>query len=664
VLRLEDALWSRIASLEDAPRRIVELCAIAGSPLPQEAVCKAVEASPSDFARLTSFLRVAHLIRTTGTRGTDVIECFHGRVREAVLMNVSADLRKSHHLRIALALERSPSADADLLAIHWLGAGDAENAGRHMLAAAERANAALAFERAARLYERALELKTTGPVKPPRAEERALQAKLGDALANAGRGVQAARAYRAAADGANAAESLELRRLAADQLLRSGHFDEGLEAITEVLISVGMRLPRTPLQTLFALVWWRLVLSVRGLRYHLVDTSHTSPRDLTRIDVCYAVALSLSLVDPICGQLFQTRNILLSLRAGDPSRVSRALAIEVSYRGMAGGPAWERTRVLDVESRRVAEEVGTPTAIAWSLATSALARYLSGRFEEAFELCERAEPIMVEQCSGFFYETAVVRLFAIQSLSHLGRFVDLRTRQAAALRIALDHGDLYAVVNLRIGNPNLAWLTEGDSERARSECLEAMSAWSKRGFHIEHYYELLALTNVDLYERKARDAHERVSQKLEPIRRSLLMRVQMVRMTVWLMQGRTALATAVDAGGTTERTRLLALAARSARRVAAERLPWGAAVAELLYAGVAKVEGDDPRAVAALTRAIRNAEQAKTALMAASAKHALGLCKGGDEGRRLTAESLAAVGQAGAKEPERIIAMTAPGFVR
>jgi hypothetical protein len=256
-----------------------------------------------------------------------------------------------------------------------------------------------------------------------------------------------------------------------------------------------------------------------------------------------------------------------------------------------------------------------------------------------------------------------MRLFAIQSLSHLGRFAELRARQAAALRIALDHGDLYAVVNLRIGNPNLAWLTDGDSERARSECLEAMSAWSKRGFHIEHYYELLALTNVDLYERKGRDAHERVSEKLEAIRRSLLMRVQMVRMTVWLMQGRTALATAMDARGV-ERVRLLALAARSARRVAAERLPWGAAAAELLKGGVAKLEGDDSRAIVALTRALSEAERAKTALMAASAKHALGLCKGGDEGRRLTEESFAALGQAGAKEPERVIAMTAAGFVR
>src|SRR5439155_6422719 len=110
-------------------------------------------------------------------------------------------------------------------------------------------------------------------------------------------------------------------------------------------------------------LFWRLVLAVRGLRYRLKDASEVSARDLTRIDVCYAVASSLSLVDPIRGQLFQQRNILLSLRLGEPNRVARALATEVSYRGMAGGPAWTRTLAVDVESQRVAAQVGDPHGI-------------------------------------------------------------------------------------------------------------------------------------------------------------------------------------------------------------------------------------------------------------------------------------------------------------
>jgi hypothetical protein len=65
-----------------------------------------------------------------------------------------------------------------------------------------------------------------------------------------------------------------------------------------------------------------------------------------------------------------------------------------------------------------------------------------------------------------------------------------------------------------------------------------------------------------------------------------------------------------------------------------------------------------------LKRAIGGAEGAKMALIAASAKHALSLCTGGDEGRRLAAESIAALAQAGAKEPEKMIVMTAASFAR
>jgi tetratricopeptide (TPR) repeat protein len=662
-LKLEDALWSRIASLEDAPRRIVEVCAIAGSPLPQEAVCKAVEVTPAEFARLTSFLRVAHLIRTTGTRGTDLIECFHGRVREAVASHLTPEGRKAHHLRLALALESSAHPDPDLLAIHWLGAGEIEAACKHTLAAAARANTALAFERAARLYGRALKLQSESPRKVPRAEERALQTKLGEALANAGRGAQAAHAYRDACAGANDAEALELRRLAADQLLRSGHFDEGLEAVHEVLAAVGMRLPRTPLETLLALVFWRIVLAIRGMRYRLVDASYTSARDLTRIDVCYTVALSLALVDPICGQLFQTRNILASLRAGEPGRVSRALAIEVSYRGMAGGKSWKRTSALDVESRQVAREVGTPHSVAWAMATSGVAHYLSGRFEEAFTICSEAEPIFVEQCSGAFYETGLMRMFVIQSLAHLGRYAEMRARQAAALRVAMDHGDLYAVTNLRIGNPNLVWLADGDSARARRECTEAMTTWSKLGFQLEHYYEMLALANADLYEGKARDAAARLEASHEASRRAHLLRVQMVRMTFWMLEGRAALGMALDAQGS-ERDALVGKATRAARRVAAEQMPWGAAMAALLVAGAAKVRGDDGSAIRALEDCLRAAEAVKLGTVAASARYALGACKGGSEGKALTEGALARLSAAGAKAPERLVAMTAAGFLR
>src|SRR5262249_43806951 len=155
------------------------------------------------------------LIRSTGVRPFEAIEPYHDRIRDAVLANVDVPSQCAYHQRLAQALEASEAPDPEMLAVHWRAAGDITRAARHALAAAERAEAALDFARAARLYEAALEAHAPGAL-----ERRPLEAKLARALANAGRGKQAAAHYLAAAD--DQPESIELRRRAAEHLLRSG----------------------------------------------------------------------------------------------------------------------------------------------------------------------------------------------------------------------------------------------------------------------------------------------------------------------------------------------------------------------------------------------------------------------------------------------------------
>jgi hypothetical protein len=99
--------------------------------------------------------------------------------------------------------------------------------------AASSAADALAFDHAAVLYRRALELKEWN-----HAEGCALRTRMADALSNAGRGAEAATAYLVAAADADPVLRLELRRRAALQLLTSGHVDEGLECLEPVLKSV------------------------------------------------------------------------------------------------------------------------------------------------------------------------------------------------------------------------------------------------------------------------------------------------------------------------------------------------------------------------------------------------------------------------------------------
>src|SRR5262249_18019444 len=116
-----------------------------------------------------------------------------------------------------------------------------------------RARAAVAFDRAANLYRRSLELR---PLSGP--EGRQLRATLGDALADAGRGAEAAPVYLAAAEGAEGVEKLELCRRAADQFLLSGCTREGLGVLSTLLAAVGMRLPRGRRRAILAMLLERV----------------------------------------------------------------------------------------------------------------------------------------------------------------------------------------------------------------------------------------------------------------------------------------------------------------------------------------------------------------------------------------------------------------------
>src|SRR5262249_11841713 len=161
----------------EAPAALLELLAVAGGPLAQEVLARAGGLPGDVFARHLARLRGEHLARAAD----DGIETYHDRVRETVLLRLDDTRRRQWHERLAVTLEESGRADPEALLVHWRGAGAAARAATHALRAAEQASAALAFERAAELYRTALELD------PAQTNTPGLHARLGEALANAGR---------------------------------------------------------------------------------------------------------------------------------------------------------------------------------------------------------------------------------------------------------------------------------------------------------------------------------------------------------------------------------------------------------------------------------------------------------------------------------------------
>ena len=270
--RLDEALWERVRRLDPPAFGLLSAVVLAGGRLSQDVAARAADLGPADYDHHAASLRVASLVRTTGRRGSDAIEPYHDRVREAVSARVEAEERRACHRRLAIAFEAGAPDDHEMLALHWQGAGERTLAADHAVRAAARAEEALAFDRAARLYTLALEL-------GPDAGGASLREKLGEALANAGRGADAAAVFLAAAATASPSEALDLRRRAADQLLRSGHIDEALATFRVVLRAVGVDMPGSAIHALAALLVRRAQVRLRGLGYRERPEARISPED-------------------------------------------------------------------------------------------------------------------------------------------------------------------------------------------------------------------------------------------------------------------------------------------------------------------------------------------------------------------------------------------------
>jgi serine/threonine protein kinase/tetratricopeptide (TPR) repeat protein len=655
VLGLDDALWTVIGQLDPASREVLEVTAIAVSPQAFELVGRAAGRTGEDLARSIAVLRASHLVQASGARGRDRIEPYHDRVRMAVLAHLEPPRRREIHRRLAVALETSGTDELESMVAHWRGAGDDEQVARYAVLAGDRAREGLAFDRAARFYMQALSAS-----RPTDVARRGLLEKLGDSCANAGRGKRAADAFLAAAEGADAAGALELRRRAAEQLLRSGHFDDGLSLALGVVRQAGMRMPATPLMGVMLFLFLRLWMRLRGLGFREREATQVSPGELTRVDMWWSLSFGLAVTDTLRGASANAQHVLLALRIGEPQRVARSMAQEAGFIAMSGGPVSRREADMFERARAISQRGGDPRTIAWVAAVEGIAGYLHGRFASALAHLERAEEIFATQCVGAAWELDTMRLFAVNCLVQLGRVVDAEARASRHLRESSFRGDLYAAVNLRIGFANLRWLASDEPDVARREIADAMAEWSKRGVHLEHFYELLALTNADLYAGRSGEALARFDERWPALRKSLLpWRVQSIRVLCQSMRGRCALARLEEGGGNGA---LLAVAAGCARRIERERAPWTTPLARTLAAGVAFRRADAPRATDLLREAARGFDAAEMGLHAAAARRVAGELVAGDEGREMVRAAEAWMTAQRIKSPERMTRMLAPGF--
>jgi hypothetical protein len=652
-LTLERVILGRIARLPPASQAVMEIVGVAGRPIEQQVAIEAAGLRFEDSAAVAT-LRVAHLVRSYRGGEVELVRAYHDRISETIVAHLDPEKLRDRHRRLADALERSGHADSETLVIHHRGAGQLDRAGEHAARAGDQASRSLAFDQAARLYRLALELSA-----PKGAAREDLAIKLGDALANAGRGQEAARVYLDTAPTASPYVALELTRRAGEQLLRNGHIDDGLAAIGSVLDRLDIRRAKTPGLALAYLLWRRLTTRTRGLGFVERDESEVARADLTRIDVCWSATVVTGMVDTIRGAEMQARHLPLALRTGEPYRICRALCIEAVHVASEGqarrGSFLDLTRMAE----QLAQRVRHPHAIGLTQLACGMGSWVFGEWQKTVAICQRADRLLREGCRGVAWEIGTAQICTARALVMLGQISQLADLAALTVQQARERGDRYSAWAGVAGWPILGKIALGAAASAREELRQVYADWSRANYSVQDHWACLGEAYLDLSEGRAAEAFARVEHDEPAHKSSQLFRVQIIRIDVRFLQATAALAVRTRAN-----KRLLLRAEAIARKLADERVHWSVPLSDLVHAGIARLRGDEERAVTLLNRAIEGFNGAEMWLLAALARRRLGEMRQGDEGRELQARAEAFLKGEGVTDIDALARTLTPAFER
>jgi hypothetical protein len=635
------------AELEADARALLELVCVAGRPLELAAAMRAARVGPQALpgALASSLLR-------TGTRaGRECIESSHDRIGEAVLEAIDGSRRAEHHAHLAQEQAADPQHDPELVARHYRAAGLVAQAAPFTLQAAERARAALAFSRAAELYEVALAETAEG-------ERDALELALADTYANAGRIGDAAERY----DGVSrrCSEPAERRELAAKAMLLyslAGYVDRAVRFVDALSRELGIRpLSQSRFLALLLQAWLllRYLLGPRLSSLPIPDETEGAPLSRERLAFCLRASRGFALASPERGHYYGLRSLLIARNCPDRGNWPLVLAGEALLHGIQRGVSHQTEQRALSRAITLAEEHGDPDVLPLVLTAQGAYDTFTGRLQSALEAFERVELAVTTSnrpLIWFLNESRNGRLVTWNltgQFNEMCRHADAWFAQARALgdTLGATAGSFAAVHRfLALDDPAAAHaaVAEFESEIWQTNLLGA-DPW--------------VFGEVALYEGDVRAAADACAKARRSVFFATVQRLAAHRSAMWFFQGRVHLMAAFQGGGEDD----LRAAERQARHLERERCTFAAPWAAQLRGVVAAMRGDVEQGVAHLTRASELQASCGMLLQAAAARHRIGLLRGGEAGAAQAQEARSTALALGVCNPERWFHTFMAGF--
>jgi tetratricopeptide (TPR) repeat protein len=587
-------------------------------------------------------------------QGREQLEVYHDRIRAAVVRTLEAEQVESLHLELAAGLERIGCLDPEALATHYAAAGCRDKGAVFAAQAAQRAVTALAFNKAADFYRIACENETDP-------QQRALLSRgIGEALSSAGRGEEAANAFMAAAEYASGRDRLQILSLAAGQFIRTGEMRRGISLLTEVLRQAKLWLPASLGGRLFILGVFRLRIRLRGLSHEERAVQEINAEELFRLELAGRAALSLALSDPVASAVFSSQYLLMALEAGERTGLSMAFAGAAIHHCLSRGRRSEFV-TLDYLSRarQLAEDSGDSRASAFVRLMSGLVHYLRGNWKEASIDCDAAASAFRETCTGVVWELTLAMMFSLIALSNRGDWAEVRRRIPALIRDAQMRGDLQQWLSRILACAFASYLAAGESDEAIRLLEAASGAWPNETYNIQTCNSLLGTIGAYLYLGKPQEAWVRLQKQWPDLKRSRLLYLPTTSAFVYFARGRLAIAMAAleDREGARP---YLRMARRDAHSIESRGPKWSYGFAYLLRSGIASFGAD--------LRAVQNHLAAAEARFRAADLQSFRMATiyrmvqlEPDRAATVRSEISAWIEREGICEPERVMAMLAPG---
>ena len=647
---IDELVRARVQRLAGDAQALLAVSSIAARPIPIEVAAQAAgvvgghdEATALVAERLATIRRVGEQM---------ILQPAHDHVRSAVVAGFDIEARAGWHEALARAFEAVAGEarfDPQAVVEHWLAAGHPANAAHHAVPAAARAEEALAFRRAAELYEIAL---VYGPWDA--AGQRDLLRKQAHALACAGQLDEAAQRLSHAAQLLPDDDAIDCERLRLEALLRLGRLDEALPAADRLLDQLGIRSPlaKGASRTRLATQWVQQKL--RGLDYVERAATEVPPAQLRKIDALYSIASGLAFADPALGRVLQAELMRLALDCGEPVRVCLALAQELCYAAGAGSRNAPVVASVGARLEALAERLGHASVRGLAGTALGIAAYMNGRWHEARERLEAGLAILRAHGAGVRWEIDVGESYWLGTLAYLGEWREQLRHSQSLLREALERGDVVARLGVILRPWPLAALVAGRADEARAQ-IEAAERSLAPGFHLPHVLAVQATCNVELYAGDAAGAARRLEQAWPEIERIGVLRNQQLRIELGHL--RTRLWLADPSRPVEERARL---ARGLADELIGEAAPWAVGIGLVVRAGAHALRGEVEGALGALAAAEEQLAAAGMAGWVQIARLRRAQLEGGPGGAARAEAARDALRDAGAADPDRVAALLAP----